>query len=229
MNAMVTKIALPLFALLAGLACLAESPLPQGLMLNLDFEGAKDGLIPNKTLFPLHIPQGDLGIETVQGRNMLAFQAGQGLEIPHSSLLDPDGREWIVTVRVFALSDGLILSQDDGDQGYAIYLKNGAAEAVIRSGPVAMVLKEPESRGTTKCLKAWVTIELQIRPESAVLNINRTSFPQARVPLQEPLRGDDMRIRLGEHRELPAVLKNKPGMEPTGFTGAIGSLKILRQ
>ncbi|MEA2067813.1 MAG: hypothetical protein U9P12_01315 [Verrucomicrobiota bacterium] len=205
----------------------AGKDLPVGLMLNLDFEEAKEGLIPSKALYPLYVPQGDLGIEWFNNRNLLAFQQGQGLDIPHSSLLNPDGREWIVTVRAFVLTDGLILSQGNDTHGYAIYLVDNTVRATLRSGNTALTLKERKDRGISKYRKKWVSIELRIKQDKAYLSLNRKRI--AVIPLDTPLQGENMHIRLGNHQTLPPVLAGKPGMEPTGFTGAISSLKIIRQ
>ena len=204
-----------------------EKTLPEGLMLNLDFESVKDGLIPSKTLFPLYVPLGSLGIEFVNHRHLLAFQQGQGLSIPHSSLLDPDGREWVVSVRVFVLEDGLILSQENARIGYAIYLKNHTVQAVLRTGRTAFTLKEDENRLITKYRKKWVTIELRINHDRAYLLLNRRRV--AMVPVEAPFAGDNMRIRLGTHSTLPKVLENKPAITTAGFQGAVSSLKIFRQ
>ena len=204
-----------------------EQSVPKGLMLNLDFQQVKESLIPSKTLYPLYVPQGDLEIETFNNRNMLAFQYGQGLDVPHSSLLDPDGNDWIVSVRVFALTDGLILSQGNDQYGFAIYLKDGCVQATLRTPHSSVTLKERADRGITNRIKKWVSIELQIKNDVAILSLNRQRVSM--LPLQAPLTGENMHIRLGHHHELPAVLKNKPRMKPTGFTGTISSLKIFRQ
>ena len=204
-----------------------EQSRPKGLMLNLDFQQAKDGLIPSKTLYPLYVPQGDLEIETFNNRNMLAFQYGQGLDIPHSLLLDPEENDWIVSLRVFALTDGLILSQGNDQHGFVIYLKDGTVQVILRTTHSSITLKERADRGITKRIKKWVSIELQIKDDVAILSLNRQRVSM--IPLQAPFMGENMRIRLGNHRELPAILKNKTDMNPTGFTGTISALKIHRQ
>jgi len=207
--------------------CKAEQSMPKGLMLNLDFQEAKEGLIPSKTLYPLFVPQENLGIENHNHRKILTLQYGQGLDIPHSSLLDPDGSEWIVSVRAFILTDGLILSQDNGLLGFAFYVKDGAIQIALRTTHSTLTLKERADRGITKQIKRWVTIELRIKDDMAIMSLNRQRVSM--VPLQAPLQGKNMRIRIGNHHELPAILKFKPNMEPTGFTGAISSFKIFRQ
>jgi len=204
-----------------------KDDLPIGLMLNLDFEAAREGLIPSKSLFPLYVPQGDLGIERFNHRNMLAFQYGQGLDVPHSSLLNPDGREWIVSVRAFVLEDGLVLSQGNDEHGYAIYIKDHTVQAVLRTGNFAMVLKENERRGISKYRKKWVTIELRIKPDRAYLSLNRKRVVM--VEYSTPFKGENMRIRLGAHQSLPTVLERKEDVTTDGFQGAISSLKIIRQ
>lgn len=203
-----------------------DSP-PKGLMLNLDFQRIEDGLIPSKTLFPLHVPLGELGTTTFGKRTVLLLNEGQGLSIPHSSLLDPDGSEWIAIIRVLALTDGLVMSQGDDEKGYAIYIKDGAAHAAIQTGHSTIVLKERADKGITPCLDKWVTIELRVNSDMALLVLNRAHA--ALVPLQEPLRGQDYRIRIGEHKALPAPLSRSKTVTPSGFTGAISSLKIVRQ
>lgn len=71
-------------------------------MLNLDFQQATNGLIPNKSFYPLYVPVGDLQVETLLNQPMLVITPDHGLTIPHSSLLQPDGNEWIISVRVGA-------------------------------------------------------------------------------------------------------------------------------
>lgn len=201
--------------------------LPSGLMLNLDFEEAADGLIPSKSLFPLFVPRNDLAISRINHRNLLEFQLGQGLDIPHSSLLDPNGNEWIVSVRVFALTDGLILSQGNEKHGFAIYMKDGQIFARVRTGHSAFMLQQNARQGISKLKKRWVTIELSIRDDRALLSLNRKRV--ALVMSEPALSGENLRIRLGNHTRLPTILENFQTMEPTGFTGAISSLKIHRQ
>ncbi len=203
---------------------------PLGLMLNLDFRHVENGLIPNRAFFPLYVPQGSLNIQSMLGQDMLVFLPGEGLDIPHSSLIQPDGREWIVSMRLGAYPDGgngIVLSQGNEEHGYAIYLKNGAPCAVVRSGNCAMVLKEDPRYGLTDCRKQITTVELRIKPDTALLTINRKRA--AVIVLDAPLSGNTMPIRLGDHRELPAIMKNIPGVQPGGFSGAIATLKIWRQ
>jgi hypothetical protein len=215
-----------LFLFLAGTTP-AQPALPEGLMLNLDFAAAKDGIIPSKTLFPLYVPLGDLNIETRNNRGMLAIRKGQGIDIPHSSLLDPTGEEWIVTTRIFALTDGIVLSQDNGTTGYVIYVKDGAIHAAIKTGHSSISLKEDKHRGITHCLRKWVTVELRIKPDMALLSLNRTRA--ALVRLQEPFSGEGHHIRLGDHQRLPSPLERSTTIPPDGFSGSIASLKLLRQ
>jgi hypothetical protein len=208
-------------------AAAIERNLPPGLMLNLDFQNITNGLIPSKSLYPLHVPLGDLTVEWANYRNMLAIMEGQGLDIPHSSLLNPDGREWIVTVRIFVLSDGIVLSQGNDEHGYVIYLTEHAVRATIRSGAYSMTLKEREDRGISKFRKKWVTIELRIKPDSAILSLNRKRV--ALLSLDAPFKGTDMQIRLGAPRARPPILKNIQDVKANGFTGAVSSFKIIRQ
>ena len=72
-----------------------------------------------------------------------------------------------------------------------------------------------------------VTIELRIKPDMALLTLNRKRA--AMVRLDTPLSGEDMPIRIGRHHTLPAVMENISGAGPVGFAGAISSLKIWRQ
>lgn len=208
--------------------CIARAqPVPKGLILNLDFQNIQEGLIPNKTLYPLYVPLGELGVETLQNRTILTLQNGQGLDIPHSSLLDPDGGEWITSIRIFALTDGLVMSQGNDEKGYAIYIKDGVVHVAIRTNHSTVTLTERPENGITHCLKKWITIEVRIKPETAILILNRSRVAITLLP--EPFRGENYQIRIGEHKELPEPLLHSKTATPTGFTGAIGSLKITRQ
>ncbi len=203
---------------------------PRGLMLNLDFQNAANGLIPNKAFYPLHVPMGTLNTAPLLGKNMLVFLPGEGLDIPHSSLIQPDGSEWIVTLQLAAYpggENGMVLSQCNAEFGYAIYLINGAPHAVIRTGNCSMLLKEERGTLLTDCRKQLAHVELRIKSDMAILTINRKRV--AFAPLDAPLQGEDMPIRLGQHSQLPAILGNIPGAQASGFSGAVSSLKILRQ
>lgn len=201
--------------------------LPKGLMLNLDFAHVEDGLIPNKAFFPMYVPLCDAGIEPLLQEQMLVLKNDIGFDIPHSSLIQPDGSEWIVSVRLGALSDGMVISQCNDQYGYAIYIKDGAAHAIIRTGRSTMLLKEDSRYGVIDCTKEMVTIDLRIKPDMAVLTLNRKRAAMARM--DTPLDGDEMPIRIGNHHALPTIMQNIPGVVPTGFSGAISTLKILRQ
>lgn len=216
-----------LLALGSSSAGTTDLSLPKGLMLNLDFAHVENGLIPNKAFFPLYVPQGDAGIETLLQEPMLILKSDIGLNIPHSSLIQPDGGEWIIVVRLGALSDGMVISQCNDQYGYAIYIKDGLAHAVIRTGRSSILLKEDPRYGVTDCTKEMVTVELRIKPDMALLTLNRKRA--AMVRLDAPLAGDEMPIRIGNHHVLPAIIENMPGVEPAGFSGAISTLKILRQ
>ncbi|MEN7972621.1 MAG: LamG domain-containing protein [Verrucomicrobiota bacterium] len=206
----------------------ADAPLPKGLMLNLDFRKAENGVIPSKALYPLHVPMEDLYIMTNhEHRVFLMLESEQGLDIPHSSLLDPDGSGWVATIRIFALSEGIVMSQGDDSEGYAIYIKDGVVHATINTGTSTITLRENPRNGITKCLNKWVTVELKIKPDMATLILNRAHA--AAVPLQMPLTGKNHRIRIGEHKTLPAPLRYNKAATTTGFTGAISSFKLLRQ
>ena len=201
--------------------------LPKGLMLNLDLRRIENGLIPNKTLYPLYVPMGDLSTESDNRRTFLIFKEGQSLNIPHSSLLDPGTGEWIATIRVFARTDGIVMSQGNDESGYAIYIKDGAVHASIRTGQSTILLHELPENGITHCLNTWVTIEINIQPEMAILSLNRTRVAIARI--SEPPCGQNHYIHIGEHQTLPIALQHDAEATPAGFTGAIRSLKILRQ
>lgn len=214
-------------ALAAALALAGQtSPRPKGIMLNLDFQSIVDGLITSKTLYPLHVPLNGLETEPFGNRAALTLQAGRHLDIPHSSLLDPDGSEWIAIVRIFARTDGIVMSQAGDEKGYAIYVQDGRIRAAVRTGHSAIVLAGDNAAGSS-CLNKWTTIELRIKPDMATLNLNRALV--AAAPLQEALQGSDLFIRIGTHDPLPAPLEHNPTATPDGFSGAIGSLKILRQ
>ncbi len=214
---------LPFFTTLAE----QFEPLPKGLMLNLDFNQVEEGLIRNKTLYPLDVPLGDLGIIPIHNRKVLGILQGQHLDIPHSSLLDPDGSEWITTIRIYAQTNGIVLSQGNDESGYTIYLKEGAVHAAIRTGHSAVILKESRRNGITHCLNTWVTIELRMKPDSAILSLNRHRV--ALIPLPSPLIGENHRIRMGEHKKPPIALQHNTTLSTSGFSGAVSSLKILRQ
>jgi hypothetical protein len=219
--------ALALFIAVIAIGAEAGDPLPKGPMLNLDFQRIEDGLIPSKTLYPLYVPMGELSTEIFNNRTMLLFEEGHGLDIPHSSLLDPDGSEWVAMIRVLALTDGMVMSQCDDEKGYAIYIKDGAIQAAIHTGHSTIILKERPENGITPCLNKWVTIEVKINSDMALLILNRAHV--ALIPLEEPLSGKDYRIRIGEHETLPAPLRRSKTATPTGFTGAVSSLKLTRQ
>ena len=218
--------------LLAGLVgetrkCMAAQPMPKGVMLNLDFQNIQNGLIPSKTLYPLYVPLGELDTQIANNRRILVLQEGQGLDIPHCSLLDPDGTSWVASIQVFALTDGLIMSQCNDESGYAIYLKDGVVHATILSGHSVITLRERPGTGIGRVFKKRVSIDLKISPKFAFLILNRTRVAYA--PLQKPLSGETLWIRIGEHKALPAPLKRNPAATTTGFTGGVSSLKILRQ
>ena len=219
---------LAVFIAVIAIDARATASLPKGLMLNLDLQRIENGLIPNKTLYPLYVPLGNLDTATNNSnRVLLMFEAGQGLDIPHNSLLDPDGGGWVATIRLFALTDGMVMSQGNDEKGYAIYIKEGAVHVAIRTGHSTITLKERPENGITHCLNTWVTIEVKIQPEMAILILNRARV--AIAPLQTPLRGEDYHVRIGEHKTLPVPLHRDTTATTTGFTGAISSLKLLRQ
>jgi hypothetical protein len=214
-------------ACLLLLAAATTAAPPKGLMLNLDFQQIEDGLILNRTLYPLHVPLGELETGTSNNRTVLVFKEGQGLDVPHSSLLDPDGSGWIAGIRVFALTEGLIMSQANEEKGYAVYIRDGAVQVAIQTAHSTFILREEPEKSITPCLNQWISIEVIIKPELAMLILNRAQV--ALIPLQAPLSANDCRIRIGTHEKLPAPLVRSKEISPEGFTGAISSVKIFRQ
>ena len=165
-------------------------------MLNLDFRNASEGLIPNRSLYPLYVPQGPLEIKPLLGENMLVFLPEDGLDIPHSSLIQPDGSEWVVSVQIGAYpgdGNGMVMSQCDDEFGYAIYLKDGAPRAVIRTGNCALVLKEDRTTGITDCRKQMATVELRIKSDMVLYTVNKKRV--AMLTLDAPLQGGTMPMR----------------------------------
>ncbi len=212
---LLTLLASLLFPIHSGRA--EQSVLPEGLILNLDFQHIDQGLIPNKALYPLYVPLDGIGTRTFHNRTVLEIKKGQGLEIPHSALLDPDGRGWVATIRIFAKEDGVVLSQSNGQSGYTIQVKDGAIQVIIQTGSSTILLQETQKNDITQCLNKWVTIDLQILPKMAILSLNRARVAVASI--EAPLSGKEFHIHLGE----------QPGQPNSGFSGAISSLKLLRQ
>jgi len=212
---------------LASSVCHADPSAPKGILLNLDLQNIQNGLIPSKTLYPLFVPLGGLNTRMVDSRKLLMFNQGDALDIPHSSLLDPNGSSWVSSIQIIALTDGIIISQGNDDSGYVIYLKDGVAHASILTGGSVVTLREDAGSGFGSILKKRVSIVLKIDPDSASLILNRTLVSYA--PLITPLAGNNHRIRIGAHTLLPVALKQNPDLSTSGFTGAMGSLKILRQ
>jgi len=212
--------------ILVAIALPVMSPageLPKGILLNLDFEHIENGVIPNKTLYPLHVPIGELETKIQQDRSVLLFREGQGLVIPHSSLLDPDGSEWIAIIRTYAITDGIVMSQGDDESGYIIFIDHGALRAAIRINGSLHILQESAASGITDCRNKWITTELRIKPDAAFLSLNRKRAASIKLPA--PLIGTNQRITIGEHQPSDP----KAPASPNGFTGAISSFKILRQ
>jgi hypothetical protein len=207
--------------------CRAASSLPKGVMLNLDFQNIENGLIPNKTLYPLFVPLDNLGTESINNRKILAFQEGQSLEIPHSSLLDPAEDIWVISLRFFALSNGIIMSQGNTEKGYVIYLKDNDLYAAVRTGHTTVIMEGSAETDTTGCLNRWITTELKIKRNSAMFSINRKKVDL--VPLHYSFTGQGYKIRFGQQTEIPAPFKQTKPVPANGFTGGISSVKILRQ
>jgi hypothetical protein len=203
-----------------------DKNLPKGVMLNLDFQNIQKGLIPNKTLYPLYVPTDHLETTVVNNRLVLTFLEGQSLEIPHSSLLEPLGDVWVTSVRFFALSNGIILSQGNSEQGYVLYLKDKQLYVAIRTGHTTHILKGSIASDTTNGLNRWMTTEIKIKPNSIMLSIDRKRVDL--IPLHFSLRGNQHKIRLGQHSTLPAPFKQTQPVPATGFSGAVSSIKMLR-
>lgn len=204
-----------------------QADAPKGIVLNLDFQNIREGLIPNKTLYPLYVPLGGLGTKTIDERTHLMLNKKEGLTIPHSSLLDPDGSTWVTSIRVVARTDGIIMSQGNDTSGYVIYLKEGVVHATIRTASSQVTLRESKASGIGNVIKKQVSIVLTIQSGSASLILNRRWVASA--PINQPLAGENHRIRIGEHAQRPIALQQNPRPTPSGFTGGISAFKILRQ
>lgn len=207
-----------------------RTTMPKGIMLNMDFRNATEGLVPNRSNYPLYTPLKGVQIKTLLREPMLVLPADQGLDLPHSSLIQPDGSEWIVTVRLGARPDGgngMVVSQCDDAHGYAIYLKDGAVHAAVRTADSTLVLRQPPATVIMDCRKEMVSVELRIKADRAVLMLNRARVADA--PLSAPLTGDYMPVRLGMHHETPSLLKDMPNITAQGINGAISHLLIWRK
>jgi len=221
------------FGLLGGLflqVVSAQSPSflndLKGVMLNLDLEHVRDGLIPSKSFYPLSVPLDTLKIQPVDGRPVLVFKEHQGLDVPPSSLLDPGGKEWVVTVRFFAQTDGVILQHANEHVGYTLRIEDGAVEVILHSDGEDVFLRESADRGITSCLKKWMILEIHIQPDQAMLVLNRAHV--ARVPLKRSLFGTDFHLRLGQPKIFAPLREDQPEY-PRGFSGGLSTLKFLRQ
>ena len=221
------------FGLLGGLflrTVSAQSPSfledLKGVMFRLDLEHISDGLIPSKSFYPLFVPLNTLKVRSLDGRSVLVFNSDQGLDVPPSSLLDPGGMEWVVTVRFFAQSDGVILRHANAHSGYTLRVENGAVEVILHSEGKDILLKESAERGVTSCLKKWMVLELHIQPDQAMLVLNRVHV--ARVPLERSLFGRDFYLRLGQPKIFAPLREDDPEY-PRGFSGGLSTLKFLRQ
>lgn len=209
------------------LAISIRAELPAGLMLNLDPAQTENSLIYNKALFPLHVPIGDLRTETIKGRSALIIEPGQGLPIPHSSLLNPNGKEWIVSTRIRAEQNGIVLTQTNPTNGYAIFIHDNALFAAVHTGGQTTILKADPTRGLKTARNRWLSVELRIQPDCVHLNINRRRVAQA--PLSTPLSGEDHKIHIASHPKPPEWIKTLAGIPNEGFSGALRSLKMHRQ
>ena len=207
-----------------------EPVYPAGLMLNLDFAHAENGLIPNQGLYPLYVPLGTLEVKTLLSEPMLNLLPPKGLSVPHSSLLQPDGNTWQATVRVGCRSiegNGLIMSQANQEHGYALFLHEGSVYAAVRTAESTVILHQTPTAIVIDPRKKMVIIDLRIEADKAILLLDRA--PVATLPLTAPLRGEYMPIRIGNNAELPDFLKTVEGIDATGIDGAISALRIWRQ
>lgn len=195
----------------------SETSLPPGLVLNLDFKNTKDGLIPSNSLFPLDVPLGSLQIVRLKERAALKIHQEEQLEIPGSSLLDPNGDGWDVSLRVRPASNGIIFTQANKRRSYCIFIEEGIPCASIHNGLTTATLRPAPSTGITNCINQWVTIQLTFREEQTLLSINRIRCDL--LETSNPMIGTNYQAYIGA----------PPYKEPKiGFSGEISALKILR-
>ena len=192
---------------------------PKGRVLDLNLSETEDGLIPSKTLYPLYVPQGDLPLRVKDGRSVLLFSSSDSLEIPPSSLLDPNGEEWVLTMRVFSKTDGVLFTQSNGEDGFTLLIQDGLLQVRFQDQGKITLLRQPKESGVF-CKNQWITIDLRIESHTALLFVNRVRV--ATIPRERPLQGKNMRLRIGCPAEPePSSL--------SGFSGALERFKLLRQ
>ncbi|MBN2683671.1 MAG: hypothetical protein JXR40_00195 [Pontiellaceae bacterium] len=202
---------------------------PKGLMLNMNFDAVTNGLVPNKGGYPLYVPLNGLEVNTLINEQMLDLPADQGLTVPHSSILQPDGSMWVTSVRVGVRpsgKNGMVMSQTNDRHGYAIYLLDGAVYAAVCTADSVVILQQDSSSVIRDCSKGMVRIDLEIKANEAVLLLDRAKVASA--PLTAPLDGADMPLRIGNHNSLPDFLTEQE-IPANGIFGAISILQLWRQ
>jgi len=200
---------------------------PKGFAISLDFEHIHDGLIPSKSIFPLYVPLGDLELRMARLRRVVMIQHGESLFIPHSSVLDPNGKKWACSVQFYAGSDGLIVSQCNQTDGYAIYIVDGIIHAAIHNRGQTVVLCEKMGGGIGKAFRKRITVVLEIDKDKTFLLVNRTLV--AHADLKKAFSGKNFFIQIGENKNILPALKQIPKFPKNGFSGAISAFKIIRQ
>ncbi|MBN2704465.1 MAG: hypothetical protein JXR23_09670 [Pontiellaceae bacterium] len=204
---------------------------PKGLIFNMNFDAASNGLVPNKGGFPLFVPLNGLEVKTLINEQMLDLPADQGLTVPHSSILQPDGSMWLAGVRVGVRPSGktgMVMSQTNDRHGYAIYLLDGAVYAAVCTADSVIILQQSSDSILRDCSKGMVRIDLEIKANEVVLLLDRAKVASA--PLTAPLDGGgaDMLLRIGNHESLPPFLAEQE-IPANGIFGAISLLQLWRQ
>ena len=204
-----------------------EPSLPKGVVLNLDFQNIQDGLIPSKSLFPLYVPFGELKFGMARTRRVLLIDPDEKLLIPHSSVLDPNGKLWVTSIQLYARANGIVVSQCNQTNGYVIYIADGVVHAAIHNEGKTVVLREKPGCGLGKMFNKQVTVVLQIKPDGAFLFLNRNVVAYA--PLKKPFLGKNFLIQIGKNKHLLPALKKISNLPKQGFSGAVATFKIIRQ
>jgi len=200
--------------------------LPRGLLINYTFEKVRQGIIPNRSLFPLNAPLAPFHpVGNGKGGLALRIEKNQTFEIPRSSLLDLAVGPWAVIIRFRADSDGVILSHGGPTNHYAVFVENGIPSVSLRKGRATVVLSAREN-----CIGKWIDLRLNINSESAVLTVNHQREDQCDIP--DLMYEHHYTIRMGANPALygdPSIMKGGLPVLATGFSGAVDSLKIIRQ
>lgn len=203
----------------------ATRQLPRGLLINYTFDRVRNGIIANKALYPINAPLGALRPTEGERGTALRIENKQYLEIPRSSLLDLSVGPWAVNIIFKADSDGVVLSHGSATNHYAIFIENGTPCVSLRKGRATVVLGSRKN-----CIGQWINMRLNLNPDSASLTIDSERIDQIDIPdlLSEP----HFTIRIGANPDIygdPAIMKGDLPALATGFTGAVDSLKIIRQ